>query len=108
MGMPNFLILKNPFNVLRFFPKRNLNLYYAINDFSSVNKSLLSNIKIPTILYYGDKDRWAPLWIGKRINKVIPNSRLLVAHGRNHQWLGHKIDETELLKEIESFYFKKA
>lgn len=74
-----------------------------IGDFAFLNSKDLSGIKIPCILFYGKNDRKAPVWMGKRLNKFLPNSKLIVVNDRIHSWFLHRIDETGILSEIEKF-----
>ena len=52
-----------------------------------VNQDLLSyakRVSLPTILIWGDLDREAPLWMGKKLEKVIPDAALIVHAGAGH------------------------
>ena len=44
----------------------------------------LTSIKCSTLLIYGKKDRTVPIFIGKRINKLIENSGLVVVEKAGH------------------------
>lgn len=39
---------------------------------------LLPNIKVPTLVVWGKKDRYVPVGKGKKIAKLIPNSKLII------------------------------
>lgn len=43
----------------------------------------MEQIKIPTLIIWGKKDRIAPLWIAKKMIKVISNSKLIILNGRH-------------------------
>ena len=45
---------------------------------------LLSRIKAPTLLVWGENDQATPLAMGELMNKLIPNSQLLVFPGAGH------------------------
>ncbi len=42
------------------------------------------NINTKTLIIFGDKDRETPLYMGKKLRKLIPNSRLIVIKGGDH------------------------
>ncbi len=46
--------------------------------------SLLGKIKAPTLLIWGDKDTATPLYLGKIMEKEIPDSGLVVLEGTGH------------------------
>jgi pimeloyl-ACP methyl ester carboxylesterase len=69
-----------------------------LKEFSFLNKSNLSQINKPILLYYNTSDLVANVIMGKNINKLLPTSRLFIANGQNHKWLLHKINE--ILSEI--------
>ena len=45
---------------------------------------LLSDIHCPTLLVWGDKDDSTPLWMGKLMEKKIPDAGLVVFEGEDH------------------------
>lgn len=47
-------------------------------------ESILKNIKSPTLLIWGDEDRATPLYMGKTMEKEIPDSGLVVLEGTGH------------------------
>lgn len=47
-------------------------------------KYLMPNIKVPTLLIWGDKDTATPLEDGKTMEKLIPDSGLVVYEGAGH------------------------
>ena len=52
-----------------------------------VNQDLLSyaeRVSLPTILIWGDLDRETPLWMGKKLEEVIPDAALIVHPGAGH------------------------
>lgn len=44
----------------------------------------MRKIKIPTYIIWGEKDIITPLWIARKMNKIIPNSHLIIVSGKNH------------------------
>lgn len=48
------------------------------------NSSLLVHLQVPTLLIWGDKDKWIPLSDAHRFVKYIPQARLLVYKGVGH------------------------
>lgn len=51
--------------------------------------SCLPKIQSPTLLYWGDNDQETPLWMGKKMEKEIPNAALLVVNGTHYAYLEH-------------------
>ena len=52
-----------------------------------VNEDLLNYAKrvaVPTILVWGDQDEDTPLWMGKKLEKAIPDAALIVHSGAGH------------------------
>ncbi len=52
-----------------------------------VNRNLKNEakaIKIPTLLIYGEKDKDTPVYMGKRFNKLIKNSKLVILKNAGH------------------------
>lgn len=45
---------------------------------------LLSKLKLPTLIIWGDKDKTTPLSIGKQMHQLIKNSQLQVINGGKH------------------------
>jgi pimeloyl-ACP methyl ester carboxylesterase len=51
---------------------------------AKVNYEKLKSIKTPTLLIWGAKDTWIPLDNGKRMDSVLPNSKLVVLENSGH------------------------
>ena len=47
-------------------------------------KEQLQNIQTPTLLIWGAKDTWIPLENGKRMDTLLPNSKLVVLQNSGH------------------------
>lgn len=47
-------------------------------------ESLLSNIKVPTLLIWGDEDKDTPLYMGKIMENKITDSGLIILKGAGH------------------------
>ena len=47
-------------------------------------KPILKNIEAPTLLIWGDEDTATPLYMGKTMEKEIPDSGLVVLEGTGH------------------------
>ncbi|MDO8657720.1 MAG: alpha/beta hydrolase [Candidatus Levybacteria bacterium] len=58
------------------------------------NKSDLENeakaIKVPTTIFWGEKDLVTPLWQGGKLHILIPKSKLIVLKGESHNWIINK------------------
>lgn len=74
-----------------------------IKEFKVLNKRSLREIKIPSLLFYGTSDRLAPIFMGKRLSRILPFSKLVIVKNRTHGWFLHRIDETGIFKEINVF-----
>lgn len=59
--------------------------------------NILPNIKLKTILVWGDKDKMTPLGDGLIINEKLPESEIRILHGINH---GIHLYAPEILVEI--------
>jgi pimeloyl-ACP methyl ester carboxylesterase len=60
-----------------------------------------STIKIPTLILWGEDDKWIPLENGKKLNKLIPNSQLKTISNSGHLVIEEKYQD--LLTEIRKF-----
>jgi len=50
---------------------------------------LLPEIKAPTLLFWGSLDKDTPLWMAKKMKKLIPNAGLVVVKGGHYAYLEH-------------------
>ena len=55
---------------------------FRLGETESLTK--LKSIKTPTLLIWGAKDTWIPLANGKRMDSVLPNSKLVVLENSGH------------------------
>jgi pimeloyl-ACP methyl ester carboxylesterase len=51
---------------------------------AKVNVDKLKSIQTPTLLIWGAKDTWIPLDNGKRMDRILPNSKLVVLENSGH------------------------
>ena len=51
---------------------------------SKANLEKLKSVNTPTLLIWGAKDNWIPLDNGKRMDKALPNSKLVVLENSGH------------------------
>jgi len=59
----------------------------AKTDFNlaeKVNLVKLKSVKTPTLLIWGAKDTWIPLGNGKRMDSMLPNSKLVILENSGH------------------------
>ncbi len=63
--------------------------------------ALIKKIKIPTFLYWGAKDKDTPLWMAKKINRLIPDSGLYVVKNGGHFSF---LDDDRIISIIKSFF----
>lgn len=64
-------------------------------------EKLLPNINIPTLIIWGEKDLYTPLRYGKKINKLISNSKLHIIKNGGHGL--HLHNKEEILSLIRRF-----
>lgn len=60
-------------------------------------------LKIPTLLIYGTKDTYTPLYMGRGINALIKNSKLHIIKGANH---GLHIHYPEMINNLAQEFYK--
>lgn len=62
-----------------------------------------SQIKVPTLIIWGKQDKTLPLENGLTLNKIIPNSKLLIIDDVDHS--PHRKKPEELAKDIINFFY---
>jgi pimeloyl-ACP methyl ester carboxylesterase len=62
---------------------------------------VLRSIQVPTLIIAGELDHFTPVWISKKMHRMIPNSELLVMHKASHAGLVEQPDLVNL--RIEKF-----
>jgi pimeloyl-ACP methyl ester carboxylesterase len=64
-------------------------------------QDLLPDIKVPTLIIAGEDDQFTPLWISKKMHRLIPNSELFIIKKGSHAAL---VEQPELINlRIEKF-----
>ena len=61
---------------------------------------LLKKIKCPVFIYWGEKDMSTPLWMAKKMNKLINDSALYVVKNGGHFSF---LDDNRIISIIKSF-----
>lgn len=102
-GMPYLTGVRKIANITRLPIFNKLKIAEIVKEFGFLSKENLSKIKFPILLLYSSKDRQASAKMGKKLNKLIPNSELFTISKYNHGWLMHRIDESGFLRKIEIF-----
>ena len=64
------------------------------------------SIKIPTLILWGEQDKWIPLQQGKELNHLIPSSKMKIIPNSGHLVIEEKYEE--LVTEIKAFISKKT
>lgn len=64
-------------------------------------RAILPDITLPTLIIWGDKDKYTPLYQSQIIHQAIPNSRLIVLPKINHGL--HLHTKEEVVKAIKNF-----
>lgn len=49
-------------------------------------------IKNKTLILWGERDHITPIWQGQKLAEIIPNSKLVILKGMDHDWILHKPD----------------
>jgi pimeloyl-ACP methyl ester carboxylesterase len=103
-GMPHIIGPKKIVNILYQVPflKRS-NTAIVIKEFGFLNKANLSKLKLPVLLLYSTGDKLATPKMAKELDKIIPNSKLVIINYLNHSWLMHRIDQSGFLNTINDF-----
>ncbi len=73
-----------------------------------VNEDLLpfaAQIKVPTLLFWGDQDSDTPLWQGQLLEKTIPDAGLVIHQGAGHYSYLEKLNETV---KVMDYFFKQG
>ena len=68
---------------------------------SKANLEKLKSVKTPTLLLWGAKDNWIPLNNGKRMDSILPNSKLVVLENSGHVPMEENPEES--LKVLKGF-----
>lgn len=64
-------------------------------------EEMLRTIKVPTLIIAGDQDQFTPMWISKKMHRLIPQSELFVMQKASHAGLVEQPDLINL--RIEKF-----
>jgi len=95
------------------------NQHYGSSDFQQVsgvmrqtfinvvNEDLLplaSQVKVSTLLFWGDQDEDTPLWMGQKLEQEIPDAGLVIHEGAGHYAYLEKADETA---RVIDYFFKQ-
>lgn len=108
--------------VLRYFKKTVKKIFYKLivreSDYidagvlketfkNIINEHLdtrIRKITIPTLIVWGEKDSYTPLWMGRKITEMIKGSRLEVVAGASHDL---PIKQSEMAVKIIFSFFQK-
>jgi pimeloyl-ACP methyl ester carboxylesterase len=79
-------------------------LMEAPDDSLSAKSENYKQIKVPTLLIWGEKDTVTPLWQGQKLNALIPGSQLLTLSD-----IGHipQIEDPKRFNETLSLFLEK-
>ncbi len=64
-------------------------------------EDMLRTIKVPTLVISGELDQFTPMWISKKMHRMIPDSELFIMHKATHAGLVEQPDLVNL--RIEKF-----
>jgi len=76
------------------------------NGAKKVNLVKLKSVKTPTLLIWGAKDTWIPLGNGKRMDSMLPNSKLVILENSGH--VPMEENPKESLEFLKSFLNKSS
>ena len=71
----------------------------------TLKKEQLQNLQIPTLLIWGAMDTWIPVTNGKKMNALLPNSKLVVLQNSGH--VPMEENPTESLMVLNEFLHQK-
>lgn len=74
-------------------------LLKSLQDHSA--EDMLQTIKVPTLILAGEMDQFTPVWISKKMRRLVPHSELLIMQNATHAGLVEQPDLTNL--RIEKF-----
>jgi pimeloyl-ACP methyl ester carboxylesterase len=66
---------------------------------------LAAQVKVSTLLFWGDKDEDTPLWMGEKLEQAIPDAGLIVHEGAGHYAYLEKLAETV---RVMDYFFKQT
>jgi pimeloyl-ACP methyl ester carboxylesterase len=109
-GVPVFHGVFKLLKLSRYLPSyRGLKLKKEmLEEFSFLNEENLSKLRLPVLLYYSRGDYVTNIFMGKKLKRMIPDSKLFIANGQNHQWLMDKINKNGFLEVFQSFLTNTA
>lgn len=68
-------------------------------------ESVLKNIKVPMMIIGAEEDTFTPVWLAKKMHRIIPNSELFIIRKGSHAAL---VEQPELINlRIEKFLYKR-
>ncbi|HEX5037555.1 MAG TPA: alpha/beta hydrolase, partial [bacterium] len=67
----------------------------------SSSEDMLRTIRVPTLIIAGELDQFTPVWLSKKMHRLIPESELFVMHKATHAGLVEQPDLINL--RIEKF-----
>lgn len=76
-----------------------------VNIISQDLASYAARVRVPTLLFWGDQDQDTPLWMGKTLEKLIPDSGLVVYKGAGHYSYIEHLAQTA---HVVDYFFKQA
>ena len=83
------------------------NIYDKLNNNVEIasKKEQLQNLQTPTLLIWGAMDTWIPVTNGKKMNALLPNSKLVVLQNSGH--VPMEENPTESLRVLNEFLHHK-
>ena len=69
-------------------PKTHIKLARYVH-YLSIEKEA-RGLKVPTTIIWGEQDHLTPQSQGKRLSELIPNSKLIILKGLDHDWIIHQ------------------
>jgi len=80
-------IIENTKAILRIIKKPILHLRLAQFAHNIDIQRQAQELKTPTVIIWGEKDRIVPLWQGQKLHELIPNSKFLILKDMDHDWV---------------------
>ena len=76
-----------------------------VNVINQDLESYAKRVRVPTLLFWGDKDQDTPLWMGQALEKLIPDCGLVIHEGAGHYSYLEQLDRTA---HIMDYFFRQA
>lgn len=103
-GTPVFYSIFRIIKIVKYLKRyKKIGIARVVSEFDFLNSLDLKKVNIPTLLYYNKSDYISNIFMGNKLNSLLPNSKIFISQKQNHKWLLHRIDRNGFLEEINQF-----